>query len=105
MSLTSPTFLVAFLPAAVLLHWLAPARARNGVLAASSLVFLAWAGPLFLLPLLAVAVVDWSCGRVMARGDLDPGRPRSSAQRLALAASLSVNVGLLVGFKLLGPAL
>lgn len=111
MSFTSHLFLLAFLPLAVLLHWVAPARLRNGVLAAASLVFLAWAGPVFLLPLLAVAVVDWGCGRLIAapgptgQATLEPGGARTRRQWLAFAASLTVNLGLLAGFKLLPPVL
>ncbi|HNX49058.1 MAG TPA: MBOAT family O-acyltransferase [Thermoanaerobaculaceae bacterium] len=107
MTFTSPTFLLAFLPLAVLLHWMAPARLRNGALAVLSLVFLAWAGPIFLPPLLAVALVDWGCGRIITapgpRGlvTLEPGRPRTRRQWLAFATSLTVNLGLLAGFKLL----
>ena len=110
MSFTSHLFLLAFLPLTVLLHWLAPARLRNGVLAAASLVFLAWAGPVFLLPLLVVAVVDWACGRVIAGGPggqvtLEPGGPRTRSQGLAFATSMTVNLGLLAGFKLMAPVL
>ncbi|MCK7520751.1 MAG: hypothetical protein MZV64_25150 [Ignavibacteriales bacterium] len=111
MSFTSHLFLLAFLPLAVLLHWVAPARLRNGVLAAASLVFLAWAGPVFLLPLLVVAVVDWGCGRLIAapgpdgQATLEPGGARTRRQRLAFATSLTVNLGLLAGFKLMAPVL
>ncbi|HPW56647.1 MAG: MBOAT family protein [Thermoanaerobaculaceae bacterium] len=111
MAFTSQVFLLAFLPAAVLLHWLAPARARNAVLALSGLVLLAWAGALLLLPLLAVAVVDWACARIIAApqagetGAPKPGGPRTRRQKLALGLSLATNLGLLAGFKLVPPLL
>ncbi len=77
MSFTSHLFLLAFLPLAVLLHWLAPARLRNGVLAAASLVFLAWAGPALLLPLLVVA-----CRGLLRAAGLSPrGTARSGHPR------------------------
>lgn len=111
MAFTSQVFLLAFLPAAVLLHWLAPARARNAVLAVGGLVLVAWAGPLLLLPLLAVAVVDWACARVIAApgpdgaAALEPGGARTRRQRLAFGLSLATNLGLLAGFKLVPPVL
>lgn len=111
MAFTSQVFLFAFLPAAVLLHWLAPARARNLALALLGLVFCAWAGPLLLVPLLAVALVDWACARVIAApgpdgtATLEPGGARSQRQKLAFALSLATNLGLLASFKLLPPVL
>lgn len=106
MAFTSQAFLLAFLPLAVLVHWLAPARARNAVLALGGLGLVAWAGPLLVLPLFAVALVDWACGRVIAEsGPLEPGGARTRRQRLAFGLSLATNVGLLAGFKLLPPAL
>jgi len=111
MAFLSQVFLLAFLPAAVLTHWLAPLRVRNAVLALSGLVLLGWAGPLLVLPLLAVAIVDWACGRAMAApiplgaAALEPGGPRTRRQKLAFALSLATNLGLLAGFKLVPPLL
>lgn len=109
MAFTSGVFLFAFLPLAVLGHWLAPRRARNAVLALGGLVLVAWAGPLLVLPLLAVAVIDWACARRIAppqRPDAtppEPGQPLGRRQKVAFGISLAANLGLLAGFKLLTP--
>jgi len=89
---TSQIFLFAFLPLTLVVFALAPQRGRGPVLLSASLVFCAWAAPVFVLPLLAVTVVDFLCGRVIAGGS--PGR-----RRLALGISLATNLGLLATFK------
>jgi alginate O-acetyltransferase complex protein AlgI len=44
MSFAAPVFLWYFLPAVLLASWVLPQGARNGVLAASSMVFYAFGG-------------------------------------------------------------
>lgn len=109
MAFTSGVFLFAFVPLAVLLHWLAPARARNAVLALGGLALVAWAGPLGVLPLFAVAVIDWACARRIAAPYTsgatppEPGQPLGRRQKVAFGISLGANLGLLAGFKLMVP--
>lgn len=108
MSFQSVPFLVLFLPASLLLHWLVPRRPgwQNGVLlGASWLFFYSW-GPRYLPLLLAVTAVNYAAGRALGAlrppegtPDEDPGRRRG--QRVLLLA-LALDVGLLVAFKYLG---
>ena len=91
MSFASQLFLFAFLPLVLAAFALAPQRGRQPVLLLASLAFCAWAAPAAVLPLLAVAVVDHACGRVIA-GD-------GAHRRLALGVSLATNLGLLGVFK------
>ncbi|HIT68737.1 MAG TPA: MBOAT family protein [Candidatus Aphodomonas merdavium] len=92
MLFSSLTFLAYFLPAVVLLHLLAPARARNALLLAASVVFYAW-GEIGYLPLVLLSMgVNWLLGRGAA-GE------RQAVRRFALAASLLFNLGALFYFK------
>ena len=112
MVFSSHLFLFWFLPLVLLLDALAPARARNGVLALASYAFYGWANPAFVLLMLFSTVVDWLCGLVLAgvrpeRLDatlprLDPQAPRSRSQRVALWVSIATNLGLLGFFKYSG---
>ena len=78
MLFSSLTFLAYFLPAVVLLHLLAPARARNALLLAASVVFYAW-GEIGYLPLVLLSMgVNWLLGRGAA-GE------RQAVRRFALA--------------------
>ena len=56
MVFSSVTFLLAFLPAVLLVYYLAPRPARNYVLLLFSLLFYAWGEPIYiLLMLLSIA--------------------------------------------------
>jgi alginate O-acetyltransferase complex protein AlgI len=104
-TLASQAFLFLFLPAVLALHALAPRRARQALLVLASLAFCAWAGPWFVVPLAVVIVVDHACGRVIAaRAAAAAAGDRRAAlvRRLALGASLAVDLGLLGVFKYAG---
>jgi alginate O-acetyltransferase complex protein AlgI len=88
----SQLFLFLFLPLVLAAFALAPRRGRRLVLVVASLVFCAWAGPAFVLPLLAVSIVDYTCGRVIAGG-------AGGRRRVALGVSVATNLGLLAVFK------
>lgn len=94
MSFTSPLYL----PLWSLVAWLffaarRWARAPLAVLAAASLLFYALWNPLYCLPLLATATVDWLVGR-----GLVVTAPRSR-RRVLLAASLTCDLGTLACCK------
>jgi alginate O-acetyltransferase complex protein AlgI len=91
---SSYLFLFYFLPAALLLYYTAPQRARHLILTILSYVFYGWANPLFLVLLFVSTAIDYVAGLVMAR------HPRpSGAARIAIVASLCSNLTLLGFFK------
>ncbi len=99
MVFSSYLFLFGFLPAALLLYYAAPRRARHLVLTLLSYLFYGWANPLFVGLLLASTTVDYVAGRIMARHPAVAGAPRASPARLALVASVCSNLALLGFFK------
>ncbi len=100
MVFSSLSFLLLFLPAAVVLYFAVPRRARNLVLFLISLVFYAWGEPVYVVLMLFSTVVDYVHGLLMARWD---GRP--AARRAVLISSVLINLGLLGFFKYAGFAL
>ena len=109
MVFSSYLFLFYFLPAALLLYYAVPVRARHLALTALSYVFYGWANPLFVLLLLGSTTVDYFCGLAIARRGwpswrapletLTPDTERSRAQRCALTLSIVTNLSLLGFFK------
>ncbi|NQT03696.1 MAG: MBOAT family protein [Planctomycetes bacterium] len=108
MVFSSHIFLFYFLPAALLLYYLVPRRAKHAVLTIVSYSFYGWANPLFVFLLLFSTVVDYFCGLVMVfRGFkwhgpialLEKDIPRERIQRVALIVSICTNLGLLGFFK------
>jgi alginate O-acetyltransferase complex protein AlgI len=93
MVFSSHLFLFYFLPAALLLYYAAPRRARHLVLTTLSYTFYGWANPLFVPLLLGSTTIDYIAGRVIARHRAE------RAARIALAASICSNVTLLGFFK------
>ncbi|HEX7780939.1 MAG TPA: MBOAT family O-acyltransferase, partial [Vicinamibacterales bacterium] len=91
MVFSSYLFLFYFLPVALLLYYLSPARARHLTLTIVSYVFYGWANPLFLFLLLFTTAVDYAAGLVIAR--------RDRRARAALIVSLGSNLLLLGFFK------
>jgi len=88
-----------FLPVVVLAHWIVPRRAvpQNTVLlVASYLFYLSWS-PEWLPLLMAATLIDWGIARLLDGGTLAP-----RGRKVALAVSLSANVGALLWFKYRG---
>ncbi len=90
MVFSSHLFLFYFLPAALLLYYAAPRRAKHLTLASLSYLFYGWASPLFLVLLFASTTIDYLAGLAMGRG---------FHRRAALAASVVSNLSLLGFFK------
>jgi alginate O-acetyltransferase complex protein AlgI len=91
MVFASVTFLFYFLPIAILLYALLPAR--NAVALALSLVFYAWGEGVYVLLLLGVVASNYLSGRLISR----------FASRLwPLAIGVAVNLGVLAYFKYFG---
>jgi alginate O-acetyltransferase complex protein AlgI len=90
MVFSSYLFLFYFLPAALLLYYTAPRRAKHLVLTALSYLFYGWANPLFVVLLFISTLIDYVCGLAIGRG---------SHRRAALVASIVSNLSLLGFFK------
>ena len=109
MVFSSYLFLFYFLPAALLLYYAVPRRAKHLVLTLVSYLFYGWANPLFVFLLLGSTTVDYFCGLVIAKHrlrdwgsaieQLEPGTPRTRAQRIAVTLSIISNLSLLGFFK------
>lgn len=94
MVFSSLTFLYLFLPLTLAAYTLAPARARNGVALAASLLFFAWGAPRFVFLLVAGCLMDYVIGNRLA-----PGAAGAVARRRWLGLGLAVNLALLLYFK------
>jgi alginate O-acetyltransferase complex protein AlgI len=96
MVFTSITFLFLFLPAVIVLYYLVPRRARNGLLLAASLLFYTWGAGWVVLVLVASIAWNFVIGRQIERAK-DDGRER--AVRRMLATGVVANVAVLAWFK------
>lgn len=92
MLFTSMAFLFRFLPVALLLYYLCPAKCKNIALLAISLAFGFLHNFMFLPVALAMAVANWLCGLAL-------GKPAKRGRRLVLALAIFFNLGLLVFYK------
>lgn len=105
MVFSSLAFLCVFLPVVFLLHQAIPGiRGKNLLLIVASLVFYAYGEPVYILLMLASTIVNWAfalaIGRAQAAGaDAGPAGRRPRGAKLAVAAAVTVNLGLLGVFK------
>lgn len=88
------SFLYVFLPAVLMVYYLCPARAKNAVLLLFSLAFYYVGEQSRVWIMAASSILDFSCGLL-----IDTHRENKVLCRLALAASLCGNLGLLAYFK------
>lgn len=92
MVFSSPVFLFVFLPILLLAYWASPYKIKNYTLLLASLLFYSWGEPRFILVVIASVVADFFIAKKISRsGD--------RAKKNWLAASLVLNVGLLLYFK------
>ena len=96
MVFSSLQFLFFFLPVTLGLYFVVTGRLRNVVLLAASLLFYVWGGGMLVLVLLASIAVDYGLGFWVDRARR---LGRTGARNAGIAASVVVNVGLLVWFK------
>jgi alginate O-acetyltransferase complex protein AlgI len=94
MVFSSIPFLSFFLPAFLGLYFISPARLKNPVALAASLLFYAWGAPKLVFYLVAACAVDYLASRLLVR---DWKRP--STARWILAIAIAANLGLLAYFK------
>ena len=93
MVFSSIAFIFYFLPLFFLLYYLAPARYKNPVILAGSMLFYSWSAPRFLFVILGTTLVDFYVVRQMGT----TRTPR--ARKWLLTASVLLNIGLLFYFK------
>lgn len=96
MLFSSIPFLYYFLPAVVLVYFLAPRQLKNAVLLAASLFFYAWGEPRCLFLMLATILVGYICGLFIERVR------RRVWKKLWLSLSCVVFLGFLGYFKYAG---
>ena len=93
MVFSSIPFLYYFLPAVLILHFLAPWRLKNGVLLLFSLLFYGWGEPKLLFLMVATVAAFYLCGLAIGRA----GTRRW--KKVWLTVSVCVGTGLLGLFK------
>lgn len=96
MVFSSLLFLFRFLPAVLILYYVAPRPARNLILFVVSLVFYAWGEPVYVGLILLSTVVDYTAGRLVAHyRQIENSRGAKGA----VLGSAVVNLALLGFFK------
>jgi alginate O-acetyltransferase complex protein AlgI len=108
-SFASPLFLWYFLPAVLVVSWILPHRARNGVLASFSMLFYAIGGKEFVFLLMALMVVNYGAGLWIGRLKEQPPGKTSRHQLLrpprakdVMMAAVAVDVAVLAVWKYTG---
>ncbi|MCR5650966.1 MAG: MBOAT family protein [Lachnospiraceae bacterium] len=94
MVFSSLEFIFRFLPLFFIIYYLAPAKLRNFVLFAGSIVFYAFGELKFTVLILLSVVVNYFIARLMDIKDTTPGK-----RKLLLVIDVIYNVGILVVFK------
>ena len=94
---SSLTFLLFFLPITVGLYFAMPKiGGKNAVLLLASLVFYAWGEPVWILMLIALALLVWAASAVIGKSE------RNWIRRLALAVAVLGPMGVLMYVKYAG---
>ena len=98
MIFSSITFLYYFLPVVLIVYFITPMpngsnRLRNLVILVSSIIFYAWAEPVFVLIMLGQCVSSWALALLI---DKYRGRPLS---KYIMILSISIDLGVLALFK------
>lgn len=86
-------FLYYFLPAVMLIYFLAPKRLKNLMLFVSGLGFYAWGEPIYVVVMVISTAVDYTAGLLMSKTEDERKR------RACLISSVVINLGLLFTFK------
>ena len=94
MVFSSLTFLFIFLPAVLLVYFLAPRGLRNGILFFFSLIFYAWGEPVYICLMFFSTLVDYVHGMLVVKYRGTPTKAKA-----ALLSSVIINLLLLCIFK------
>jgi len=87
-------FLFYFLPAVLLVYYLAPKKWRNIFLTLASYVFYGWWQPWFVFLMFGATMLNYWCGRFVAASE-----PGSRRRKVALVVAVVGSLGLLGFFK------
>jgi alginate O-acetyltransferase complex protein AlgI len=93
MIFSSSLFLVYFLPAFLLLYYIADRRYKNLVILFSSIVFYSWGAPRFIFVIITTTFLDFHLVKWMDQSQ------SSKKRKVLLILSVSMNLGLLLYFK------
>ncbi len=95
MVFSSTLFLFYFLPAFLILYYLAPTKFKNYVILLASIVFYSWGGPIFIFVILLTTALDFILVKQIEKST------SKKQKKIFLCISLFVNLGLLFTFKYL----
>ena len=91
-------FIFRFLPVFLIIYWIIPSRYRDALLFAGSLVFYAFGAKFFVILLFLLVLVNYVLGEMVW---VMPGRRRKVQQRQMLVTIVTVDVIVLIVFKIL----
>ena len=91
-------FIFRFLPVFLIIYWIIPSRYRDALLFAGSLVFYDFGAKLFVILLFLLVLVNYVLGEMVW---VMPGRRRKVQQRQMLVTIVTVDVIVLIVFKIL----
>lgn len=94
MVFSSITFLFYFLPALIIIYYLAPNKLKNLVMIIASFVFYAWGEIRFIPIMLFLSVEDFICAKLMEKH-----RNNEKKRRIYMLISVCSNLGVLIFFK------
>ena len=94
MVFSSVLFIFRFLPVALLLYYLAPAKYKNLVLFVVSLIFYSWGEVRYFPIMILSTVIDFTAGQGIKRAGLNV-----SKRKMFLLLSIIANMGILLFFK------
>ena len=94
MVFSSLTFLFYFLPAMIIIYFLAPDKLKNFVMIIASFVFYAWGEIRFIPIMLLLSVEDFICAKQMEKH-----RDNEKLRRIYMLISVCSNLGVLIFFK------
>jgi len=92
MVFSSSIFLFYFLPIALLLYYIVPARFRNLTLVLESIFFYTWGAPKYIFVVLGAMLVDFFLAKKIHNSE-------GNAKKRYLVLALSINIGALLYFK------
>lgn len=94
MVFSSLLFLYLFLPTTLIIYYVSPRRFKNFILLIASLIFYAWGEPVYIALMVLTTIADYLFGLLLSSPKYSQHR-----RKLIVAASITVNIGVLSFFK------